>query len=159
GVFIFAMGQNVVGRVSLKVQGRKGRKVTMRLAEVLKPDSNLYMDPIRTATVTDVYTLKGIRVEIWQARFTYDGFRYVEMRGYPGKPSLDAITGMVVHDALEEAGTFVTSNPMINKIFSNAKWGMKGNYRSIPTDCPQRDERQGWLGDRATGSRGESYVF
>ncbi|RYY33856.1 MAG: alpha-rhamnosidase [Sphingobacteriaceae bacterium] len=159
GVYIFDMGQNMVGWVNLKVHGKKGQKVTLRFAEVLKPDSTLNLAPIRTAKVTDVYTLKGVGPESWQPRFTYHGFRYVEMRGYPGKPSLDAVTGMVVHDALDEAGSFVTSNPMINKIFKNAYWGMKGNYRSIPTDCPQRDERQGWLGDRATGSRGESYVF
>ncbi|WP_147238728.1 glycoside hydrolase family 78 protein [Mucilaginibacter hurinus] len=159
GVFIFDMGQNMVGWVNLKVQGKRGQKVAMRFAEVLKPDSNLNLAPIRTAKVTDAYTLKGIGIESWQPRFVYHGFRYVEVRGYPGKPSLDAITGMVVHDALEEGGTFVTSNAVINKIFNNAKWGIKGNYRSIPTDCPQRDERQGWLGDRATGSRGESYLF
>ncbi|RZA00411.1 MAG: alpha-rhamnosidase, partial [Sphingobacteriaceae bacterium] len=159
GVYLVDMGQNMVGWIKLKVQGTKGQKVTMRFAEVLKPDSSLNLEPIRTAKVTDIYTLKGTSSETWEPRFTYHGFRYVEVRGYPGKPGKDAITGRVVHDDLEKVGEFKTSNALINQIFSNAYWGMKGNYRSIPTDCPQRDERQGWLGDRATGSRGESYVF
>ncbi|RYD90761.1 MAG: alpha-rhamnosidase, partial [Sphingobacteriales bacterium] len=159
GVYIVDMGQNMVGWARLKVHGKKGQRITMRFAERLKPDSSLYLDPIRTAKVTDVYTLKGKGAEDWEPRFTYHGFRYVEIKGYPGEPTAEAITGRVVHDDLERVGTFTTSNQMINKIFTNAYWGMKGNYRSIPTDCPQRDERQGWLGDRATGSRGESYVF
>jgi alpha-L-rhamnosidase len=109
--------------------------------------------------VTDIYTLKSEGTEIWEPRFTYHGFRFVEMTGFPGKPDLTALEGRVVYDNIPVTGSFETSDSMINAIYKNACWGMKGNYRSIPTDCPQRDERQGWLGDRATGSKGESFIF
>ncbi len=159
GMFIFDMGQNMVGWVRLKVEGPKGTAVKMRFAEALKDDGTLYMDNIRLAKVTDVYTLKGEGVEEWEPRFTYHGFRYVEMTGYPGKPDLTTIEGRVVHDDIEQRGTFECSNETINQIYRNAVWGIRGNYRSLPTDCPQRDERHAWLGDRATGSRGETYIF
>ncbi len=159
GVFIFDMGQNMVGWVRLKVQGKRGSSVTLRFSEVLKDDGMLYLDNIRSAKVTDVYTLKGDGLEIWEPKFTYHGFRFVEMKGFPGKPDLTAIEGQVVYDAVENTGTFECSNPLINNIYKNAVWGVMGNYRSIPTDCPQRDERQGWLGDRSAESRGESFIF
>src|SRR5262249_10808168 len=95
----------------------------------------------------------------WEPRFTYHGFRYVEVRGFPGKPPLNAIQGRVVNDDLKPAGEFICSNDLLNRIYTNIVWGTRGNYRSIPTDCPQRDERQGWLGDRSEESRGESYLF
>ena len=158
GMYIFDMGQNMVGWVKLKVQGKRGTKVKLRFAEALKDDGTLYLDNIRGAKVTDIYILKGSGEEIWQPRFTYHGFRYVEVSGYPGKPALSAIEGQVVHDALEKSGTFKTSNELINQIYKNAVWGIRGNYRSMPTDCPQRDERQGWLGDRSVESRGESFI-
>ena len=159
GLYVFDMGQNIVGWVRLKVKGQKGTAVKLRFAEVLKDDGTLYLDNIRSAKVTDIYTLKGEGDEVWEPRFTYHGFRYVEMTGLPGEPDTGTIEGRVVHDDLEQTGTFECSNEMINRIYKNAVWGIRGNYRSLPTDCPQRDERQGWLGDRATGSRGESYIF
>ncbi len=159
GVFIFDMGQNLVGWAKLKVQGQKGTAVTMRFAETLLPDGNIYLANIRSAKVTDIYTLKGEGTEVFEPRFTYHGFRFVELSGFPGIPDLSAIDGKVVYDNLQTTGIFSTSNETINAIYKNAYWGIRGNYRSIPTDCPQRDERQGWLGDRATGSRGESYIF
>jgi len=159
GVFIFDMGQNLVGWVSLKVQGQKGKAVTMRFAETLLPDGNLYLTNLRSSKVTDIYTLKGEGAEIFEPRFIYHGFRFVEVKGFPGNPDLSAIEGKVVYDNLQTTGTFSTSNETINTVYKNAYWGIRGNYRSIPTDCPQRDERQGWLGDRATGSKGESFVF
>jgi alpha-L-rhamnosidase len=159
GLYIFDMGQNMVGWAQLQVQGAPGTRVRLRFAETLKKDGTLFLDNIRTAQVTDTYILKGNGLENWEPRFTYHGFRYVEMQGYPGKPDLTAITGKVVHDALRPIGTFSCSNPVLNKIYQNAIWGSRGNYRSIPTDCPQRDERQGWLGDRSMESRGESYIF
>lgn len=157
--FIVDMGQNMVGWVKLKVKGDKGNRVSLRFAERLDTYGNLYLDPIRTAKVNDIYILKGGEEEEWEPKFTYHGFRYVEITGFPGELTLENIIGRVVHDALEPIGEFTTSNKTINQIYQNARWGIKGNYRSIPTDCPQRDERQAWLGDRATGSRGESYLF
>jgi len=159
GTFIFDMGQNMVGWVELFVKGKKGDKVALRFAETLKKDGSLYLDNIRTAEVTDTYILKGEGDEKWEPRFTYHGFRFVEMTGYPGVPELSSINGKVVHDALEVTGSFSCSNSLINSIYKNAYWGIRGNYRSIPTDCPQRDERQGWLGDRSAECTGESYIF
>ena len=159
GTFIFDMGQNMVGWVELFVKGNKGDKVNLRFSETLKDDGTLFLDNIRSAEVTDTYILKGEGEEKWEPRFTYHGFRFVEMKGYPGVPTLSSIKGKVVHDALEVAGSFNCSNQLINSIYKNAYWGIRGNYRSIPTDCPQRDERQGWLGDRSAECTGESYIF
>jgi alpha-L-rhamnosidase len=159
GQYIFDMGQNMVGWCRLTVSGRRGTKVTLRHAETLRPDGTLYMNNLRSARATDVYTLKGKGTEIYEPRFTYHGFRYVEMRGFPGKPGMAALEGRVVHDALPEHARFTTSDAQINRVYENVLWGSRGNYRSIPTDCPQRDERQGWLGDRSAESRGETYLF
>ena len=159
GMYVFDMGQNMVGWCQLKVKGAKGTAVKMRFAEVLKKDGTLYLDNIRSAKVTDIYTLKGSGEEVFEPRFTYHGFRYVEVTGFPGIPTAENILGCVVNDDVKEAGEFVTSNPLLNQIRKNIYWGVRGNYRSLPTDCPQRDERQGWLGDRAAESKGETYLF
>lgn len=159
GTFIFDMGQNMVGWIELFVKGQKGDKITLRFAERLNAEGSLYLDNIRTAEVTDTYILKGEGDEKWEPRFTYHGFQYVEMIGFPGTPTLSSIKGKVIHDALDVAGSFTTSNRIINSVYKNATWGIRGNYRSMPTDCPQRDERQGWLGDRSSECTGESYVF
>jgi alpha-L-rhamnosidase len=159
GVLIYDMGQNMVGWCRLKVKGLAGITVQMRFAETLNPDGTLYMANLRGARVTDTYTLRGRGSEVWEPRFTYHGFRYVEVTGYPGIATLAAIEGRVVHDDLPRAGEFKCSNEGLNQIYKNVFWGTRGNYRSIPTDCPQRDERQGWLGDRSEECRGESYLF
>ena len=159
GVYIYDMGQNMVGWCRLHVNGPKGTAVTLRHAETLQPDGSLYIANLRGAKVTDVYTLKGGSPEVWEPRFTYHGFRYVEVTGFPGEPSADALEGRVVHDDMQRSGDFTSSNDLLNKINHNMFWGIRGNYRSIPTDCPQRDERQGWLGDRGQVSRSESYMF
>ena len=159
GVYIFDMGQNMVGWCRLSVSGPAGATVTLRHAETLKPDGTLYLDNLRGAKVTDTYILKGRGREVYEPRFTYHGFRFVELKGYPGKPSLDCLEGRVLHDDLENAGEFSCSHPLLNRIHTNIRWGVRGNYRSIPTDCPQRDERQGWLGDRSAESKGETYLF
>ena len=110
--------------------------------------------------MTDTYTLKGKGTEVYEPRFTYHGFRFVEVTGYPGKADgLASLEGQVVHDDVESAGDFACSNPLLNRIYRNIVWGVSGNYRSIPTDCPQRDERQGWLGDRSAECKGETYLF
>lgn len=157
--YIFDMGQNMVGWCRLTVSGPRGTKVTLRHAETLRRDGTLYMNNLRSARATDVYTLKGQGTEVYEPRFVYHGFRYVELTGFPGEPSLASLEGRVVHDALPEHAQFATSEPLINRIYKNVLWGTRGNYRSIPTDCPQRDERQGWLGDRSAESRGETYLF
>ncbi|MFN7997390.1 MAG: family 78 glycoside hydrolase catalytic domain [Bryobacteraceae bacterium] len=159
GVFVFDMGQNMVGWCRLRVSGAKGTEVRLRHAETLDADGMLYLDNLRTARALDSYVLKGSGPEVWEPRFTYHGFRYVEMRGYPGKPPLSALEGRVVHDDMTRIADFRSSDEMLNKLHHNILWGVRGNYRSIPTDCPQRDERQGWLGDRSMVSRSESYLF
>ncbi len=159
GVFVFDLGQNMVGWCRLHLSGPAGTPVSLRHAETLKPDGTLYLSNLRGAKVTDTYILKGKGREIWEPRFTYHGFRYVEVKGFPGKPSLSALEGRVVHDDLKSAGEFTCSNPLLNRIYRNIFWGVRGNYRSIPTDCPQRDERQGWLGDRSEECGGETYLF
>ncbi|MCP4310706.1 MAG: family 78 glycoside hydrolase catalytic domain [Bacteroidetes bacterium] len=159
GIFIYDMGQNIVGWTKLTVKAREGAVIKQRFAETLKEDGTLYLANIRGARVTDTYITKGEGSEFWEPRFVFHGFRYVELSGYPGEPDLSTLEGKVIHDDLDLTGTFECSDPLINQVYKNAIWGLRGNYRSIPTDCPQRDERQGWLGDRAAGSRGESYMF
>jgi alpha-L-rhamnosidase len=159
GVYIYDLGQNMVGWCRLKVNGPKGTQVRLRHAETLNPDGSLYVENLRAAKAADLYTLKGGSEEVYEPRFTYHGFRYVEVTGYPGEPALASLEGRVVHDDMARAGDFSSSNDLLNKIHRNMFWGIRGNYRSIPTDCPQRDERQGWLGDRSQVSRSESYMF
>jgi alpha-L-rhamnosidase len=166
GVFIVDMGQNLVGWCRIRVKGQAGDEVKLVHAETLQPDGSLYLANIRGAQVTDKYTLHGQEgdadgnvAETWEARFTYHGFRYVEVTGWPGKLTVDDIDGRVVHDDLRTAGKFDSSNALLNRIYQNVVWGTRGNYRSFPTDCPQRDERQGWLGDRGEISRGEMYIY
>lgn len=159
GVFIYDFGQNFVGWCKLNVTGPAGKTVALRFAERLHDDGTLSVENLRTAKVTDRYTLKGGGEETWQPRFTYHGFRYVEVTGFPGQPTLATLQGCVVNDDLATAGEFASSNNLLNKIYQCVVWGVRGNYRSIPTDCPQRDERQGWLGDRAAESLGEMYIF
>jgi alpha-L-rhamnosidase len=159
GVYVFDMGQNMVGWCRLKVSGPRGTTVTLRHAEILQPDGMLYRANLRSAKATATYVLRGLGTERYEPRFTYFGFRYVELTGLPSKPSLETIEGCVVHDDVAPAGTFACSSRLLNRIHDNIRWGVRGNYRSISTDCPQRDERQGWLGDRSCVSRGESYQF
>ncbi|HLR38686.1 MAG TPA: family 78 glycoside hydrolase catalytic domain, partial [Chitinophagaceae bacterium] len=136
-----------------------GRKVTLRFAETLQSNGELATANLRDAKVTDVYTLKGEGEEVWQPSFTYHGFRYVEITNYPGQPLIEDFSGMVVYDDLRTTGHFHTSNSLINKIYQNAFWGVSGNYKGIPVDCPQRNERMPWLGDRAVSSYSESFIF
>ncbi|MGB7758244.1 MAG: glycoside hydrolase family 78 protein [Bryobacteraceae bacterium] len=161
GVWIFDMGQNMVGWCRLHVAGPKGAQVQLRHAETLAADGSLYVANLRSARATDVYTLKGEGAEVYEPRFTYHGFRYVELTGWPGgaAPTTAALEGRVVHDDMQPVADFSSSSDMLNRIHHNVFWGIRGNYRSIPTDCPQRDERQGWLGDRSQVSRSESYMF
>ncbi|NLH15624.1 MAG: family 78 glycoside hydrolase catalytic domain, partial [Phycisphaerae bacterium] len=159
GAWIFDMGQNMVGWCRLKVAGPVGTTVQLRHAETLRKDGSLYVDNLRSAACRDIYILKGAGVETYEPRFTYHGFRYVELTGFPGKPDLSTIEGRVVHTDMSQVGNFYCSNPLLTQLAKNIFWGLRGNYLSIPTDCPQRDERQGWQGDRAAESKGETYFF
>ena len=157
GVYVFDMGQNFAGWVRLKVNGKAGTKVVLRFAEMLNPDGTIYTKNLRAARCTDTYILKGTGKEFWEPHFTFHGFRYVEITGYPGKPGLDAITGVVVHSAIPMAGSFECSSPMVNQLYSNIVWSQRGNFIELPTDCPQRDERLGWTGDAQIFIRTATY--
>ncbi len=157
--YILDMGQNMVGWLKIQVHGNKGDTIKLRFAETLKNNDSLYLDNIRGAKVTDTYILKGAEKEVWQPRFVYHGFRFVEITGLKQMPAKSNFTGMVVYDNMATIGSFETSNRTINQVFKNAYWGIRGNYRGMPTDCPQRDERMGWLGDRSVSSYGESFIF
>ncbi len=147
GAYTFDLGQNMVGWVRLKVQGRAGQKIMVRHGEVLNPNGTLYTSNLRGASATDVYYLRGGAVETLQPFFTFHGFRYVEVTGLEAKPELGAVTGIVLHSDLERTGDFECSNPLVNQLYQNAIWSQRGNYLDVPTDCPQRDERAGWTGD------------
>jgi alpha-L-rhamnosidase len=159
GKWILDMGQNFSGWLQLKVQGTSGQKVVLRFAESLQKNGSLYVANLRDAKATDVYTLKGGPVETWHPSFMYHGFRYVEITDYPGIPELDNFEGQVVFDGLPTIGSFESSDTVINAIYRNAWWGIASDYKGMPVDCPQRNERQPWLGDRTTGSMGESFLF
>ena len=147
GSYLFDLGQNMVGWARLKVQGPAGTVVRLRFGEMLSPNGTLYVDNLRGAKATDTYILSGNGAETYEPSFTFHGFRYVEVTGYPGEPSLDVITGCVLHSDIPRTGAFECSDPLVNQLVQNIDWGQRGNFLSIPTDCPQRDERLGWLGD------------
>jgi alpha-L-rhamnosidase len=147
GIFVIDLGQNIAGFVRLKVHGKAGREITMRHAEVLNPDGTIYTTNLRRAKATEKYTLGGKGIESYEPHFTFHGFRYVEVTGYPGKPAMDAITGCAINTDLPITGSFGCSDKIVNQLVSNISWSQRGNFISIPTDCPQRDERLGWMGD------------
>ena len=135
-IYIFDLGQNMVGRVIFKGSAPAGTTVTFRFAEVLNPDGTLYTDNLRTARATDYYTFKGDGEEVWESKFTFHGFRYVEISGYPGVATRETITGVVLHSDMPPTGQFECSDPLLNQLQHNIVWGQKGNFLDIPTDCP-----------------------
>ena len=147
GETVVDMGQNMVGWMRLKVNGEAGTRVTLRHAEVLDKDGNFYTENLRSARQENTYVLKGGGLEVWEPRFTFQGFRYVAVEGFPGDLSADDLTGVVIHSAIEPSGHFQSSHPLVNQLQHNIVWGQKGNFLDVPTDCPQRDERMGWTGD------------
>jgi alpha-L-rhamnosidase len=147
GGLLVDFGQNLVGRVRLRVAGPAGTEVTVRHAEVLE-DGELCTRPLRFAEATDTYVLAGTGVaEVWEPRFTYHGFRYAEVTGWPGEPGPDAVTAVVLHTDMRPTGEFTCSDPLVERLHENVRWSMRGNFVDVPTDCPQRDERLGWTGD------------
>jgi alpha-L-rhamnosidase len=147
GETVVDMGQNMVGWVRLRVEGAAGTVVTLRHAEVLDQQGNFYTENLRGAQQRNQYTLRGDGEEVYEPRFTFQGFRYVAVEGYPGELTADQITGIVIHSDMRPTGHFECSQPVINQLQQNIVWGQKGNFLEVPTDCPQRDERMGWTGD------------
>ena len=158
--YILDMGQNMVGWVKMKVKNANvNDTIRLRFAELLQKDGSLYVENLRDARVTDTYVSNGKENgNTWAPRFVYHGFRYVEVSGYKN-PSVSDFVGEVVSDEVEMTGSFNSSNDILNKIHRNAWWGILGNYKGVPVDCPQRNERQPWLGDRTVGTMGESFLF
>jgi len=159
GVYVYDMGQNFSGWVQLRVRGRRGAAVKLRFAELVYDDGTINQENLRRARAEDVYILKGEGEEIWEPRFTYHGFRYVEVAGYPGVPAPNAVRGRVVHTAVEPAGSFACSKPILNSLQRIIVWGQKTNLHGIPTDCCQRDERMGWMGDAQGTAEEAIYNF
>ncbi|CAN5497105.1 glycoside hydrolase family 78 protein [soil metagenome] len=141
------MGQNMVGWVRLKVKGPAGTRISIHHAEVFDKEGNVYLANLRGAKQVVQYTLKGGGMETYEPHFTFQGFRYVAISGYPGELTPDDLTGIVIHSDMQQTSEFETSNPLINQLQHNIIWGQKGNFLDVPTDCPQRDERMGWTGD------------
>jgi alpha-L-rhamnosidase len=148
GRFIVDLGQNMVGRVRLTIRGpHPGQRVQLRHAEMLEPDGQLHVANLRTAEATDVYVARGEATEVFEPRFTLHGFRYVEVSGYPGELETSDVVGRVLHNDIPWVGEFHCSDELVNRLQANIRWGQKGNFVAVPTDCPQRDERLGWLAD------------
>jgi len=152
GVYVYDLGQNISGWAQLRVSGPPGTKVTMRFSELIYDNGMINTANLGPAKATDTYILRGEGVETYEPRFTYHGFRYVELTGYPGTPSMDAVRGRVVHSSVETTGSFVSSNSLLNQIQRMVHWGQLDNLQSIPTDCDQRAERHGWMGDAQISS-------
>ncbi len=147
GVYIFDLGQNMVGRCRLQLKGPAGTTVTLRHGEMLNEDGSLYTTNLRSAPQVDRYTLRGGGSEVYEPTFTQHGFRYVELTGLPERPELVDLTGRAFNSSAPEVGRFECSSSMLNQLWKNILWTQRGNLMSTPTDCPQRDERLGWMGD------------
>ncbi len=159
GELVLDLGQNMVGYVRMKVEGKKGDEVKLQFAEVLDKDGNFYTTNLRAAEATNIYTLKGGGEEIYEPYFTFHGFRFVKLEGYPGELTKDKITGVVIHSDMKPTGNFSCSDSLINQLQSNIQWGQRDNFLDIPTDCPQRDERVGWTGDTQVFSMTAAFNF
>jgi alpha-L-rhamnosidase len=155
GVYVIDLGQNMVGWARLKVRGTAGDRVRLRFAEVLNPDGTIYTANLRGARCTDTYILSGQGTETWEPRTTFRGFRCVEVTGTPA--GMDTIVGIVAHSDMPATGTFACSSALVNQLQHNIVWGQRGNFLEVPTDCPQRDERLGWMGDAQIFARTATY--
>ena len=145
--FLVDFGQNITGWVRLTVSGTAGQTITLRHAEHCSPDGALDRESNRSALATDRYTMTGALSETWEPEFTFHGFRYVEIEGWPGEPKPEDLRAIVVHSDMVRTGWFRSSDELLNRFHDNVVWSMRGNFVGIPTDCPQRDERLGWTGD------------
>ena len=159
GELVADFGQNLVGWVELKAKGKSGDQVVLQFAEVLDKQGNFYTENLRAARCTDTWTLQGTGEETFEPHFTFHGFRYAKIEGYPGELKPANITAVALYSAMRPTGTFTSSNPLVNQLQHNIQWGQRGNFLDVPTDCPQRDERLGWTGDAQAFSRTATYNF
>lgn len=159
GSLLVDMGQNMVGWIRLKVSGPRGTQITIRHAEVLDKYGEFYTENLRSAESELKYKLAGTGEEIYEPRFTFMGFRYLEVEGFPGTLTEDNITGVVVHSDMKRTGEYESSDSLLNQLQHNIVWGQKGNFIDVPTDCPQRDEKLGWTGDAQAFFRTAAYNY
>jgi alpha-L-rhamnosidase len=157
GVYVFDFGQNLAGVEHVRLQGPAGTNVRLRFAEILNDDGTLYTENLRTAKVTDHFILAGNGAEEFTPQFTFHGFRYAEITGLPTAPAKDAVTAVVIHTAAPFDAKLKTGSAMVDKLWSNILWGQRSNFVGVPTDCPQRDERLGWMADAQVFWRTASY--
>lgn len=159
GEMVFDMGQNMVGWIKVKMQGKKGDRVQIKFAEVLDKEGNFYTDNLRGAECTDTYIFAHDGVTVYEPSFTFHGFRFVQFIGLEKAPALEDITGVVIHSDMPSTGSFECGNELVNQLQHNIRWGQKGNFLDVPTDCPQRDERLGWTGDAQAFSMTAGFNF
>ena len=157
GVYVFDFGQNLVGVEQLRVQGPAGTEVRVRFGEILNDDGTLYTDNLRTAKATDRFILIGKGIEEFSPEFTFHGFRYAEITGLPAAPTKDAISAIVLHTGAPFTSKLSTGSQIIDKLWNNILWGQRSNFVGVPTDCPQRDERLGWMADAQVFWRAAGY--
>lgn len=158
GETVIDFGQNLVGWVRFTIRGVPGQEVTIEHAEVLDAEGNFYTDNLRKAKQTVTYRAKGEAVETYEPHFSFQGFRYIRLTGFPESVQLQDFTGVVLHSDMERTGFFECSDPLLNQLQHNIEWGQKGNFLDVPTDCPQRDERLGWTGDAQMFIRTASFL-
>jgi len=159
GEKVMDFGQNLVGWVMIKAKGNAGDTITISHAEVLDKYGNFYIDNLRAAKAQAKYILRGEGEEFFEPHFTFFGFRYIKVDGYPGELKPENFTAVALYSDMKPTGTFTSSNPLINQLQHNIQWGQRGNFLDVPTDCPQRDERLGWTGDAQAFSRTASFNF
>ncbi len=159
GKYVIDFGQNISGWIRIKTKGKKGHKITLRFAEILKSDGNIDRTNLSEAESTDEYILKGAQEEIWEPRFTIHGFRYAEISGFENEISGHNIQAKLIHNKMDTSGFFKCSNEILNQIYRACFYGIADNYRSIPLDEPVRSERLGYLGDRSIVAKSESFIF
>lgn len=157
GVYVYDFGQNLSGVPRLRVSGPRGTQVQLRFAEILNSDGTIYTDNLRTALATDRFVLNGGSAEEFIPQFTFLGFRYVELTGLPAEPAKGAVAALVIHTGAPFTATLHTGSALINQLWSNILWGQRSNFVGIPTDCPQRDERLGWMADAQVFWRTAAY--
>lgn len=159
GEQVIDFGQNLVGWVMVKASGNAGTRFSIKHAEVLDKFGNIYLDNMRAAKVTATYVLKGNGTESFEPHFTFFGFRYIMIEGYPGEIKPENFTAVTLYSSMAPTGNFNTSNSLVNQLQHNIQWGQRGNFLDVPTECPQRDERLGWTGDAQAFSRTASFNF